>query len=434
MIQQNYQNTTQTFDADEALSVEYDVEFEILGMLINGKPEYQQLILDHTTDKMFSDKGLRGLYKIIRAYVNELGISALNPYDLSINLNGIVSIERIDYIKEIARITSNYTQSANAVNWIKRLHKLYKKRAEKECNSFEQYEEVKNELNNAAFYDNSITLYDIAEEYDATYDDASNSTIKTHYNAIDTLIGGFQAGNFSILAGATGMGKTAMALNLAVRMAENNTKVLLFSLEMNNLELFTRLAGIETGISTEKLRNRTLTAWEFDKLQQFKGSDLFETLNRNIKLDEQANLDINKIEAIGRKTDADIIFIDYLGLIKGDKKNNTYEEISDVSRRLKLLAIEINKPIIALHQLNRDMKNRSDKRPTLSDIRDSGKIEQDADFILMAYRPSYYFDDADKTEYQLIIAKSRHSGGAGQSANLIFLGNTQQIKGRIGCF
>ena len=134
------------------------------------------------------------------------------------------------------------------------------------------------------------------------------------------------------------------------------------------------------------------------------------------------------MEEIARKSDADCIVVDYIGLVKGDgRTNNTYEEVSDVSRRLKLLAVETNKPIIALHQLNRDMKNRQDKHPTLSDIRDSGKIEQDADTICFVYRPAYYNLSADKKEMEFIIAKSRHTGGAGQIAKLIFYGEYQRI-------
>jgi replicative DNA helicase len=94
---------------------------------------------------------------------------------------------------------------------------------------------------------------------------------------------------------------------------------------------------------------------------------------------------------------------------------------------LKLLAIETNKPFVVLHQLNRDMKARADKRPQLSDIRDSGKIEQDADFITFVYRPAYFDSDADKTEMQFIIGKSRHTGGAGKTANLCFSGTYQKI-------
>jgi replicative DNA helicase len=165
-----------------------------------------------------------------------------------------------------------------------------------------------------------------------------------------------------------------------------------------------------------------------DKYVKFIGSKDFQEMEKHITIPATANLNIGKIEEIVKKSNADIIFIDYLGLIRSDNlKQNTYEQISDISRRIKLLAIETNKPIVVLHQLNRDMKDRQDKRPKLSDIRDSGKIEQDADFITFVFRPAYFDIEADKTAMEFIIGKARHTSGAGQKAELCFVGLYQKI-------
>ena len=429
-------NEVCTFESDKySVPNELDIEMNVMCMLIAGMPEYQQLILDHTTEKMFFDKALKKLYIIIRAYVNEMGIKKLNKTDLLLNLKDIISNNALNYIKELDKLYTGitflndkvFTQSANAKYEIERLHKAYKNRAEKYITSIEEVKELEKELEAVSFKRTETTLEEIFTDYTNNYE-TENKIIKTYYPSIDSLIGGLQGGNLSVLAAATGMGKTATALNIAIKMAENNIKILFFSLEMNNQELFTRIAAIKTGIKTENLRLKTLSEIEWNLFYKFEASNEFEKLNKNILLQEKADLNISRIESIGRRTEADIIFCDYLGLIKGDKKNNTYEEVSDVSRRLKLLAIEINKPIIALHQLNRDSKDRKDKRPKLSDIRDSGKIEQDADFIFFVYRPAYYDTKADKTILEFLISKSRHSNGAGKIAELTFIGETQQIK------
>ena len=413
------------------IPVYIDIEMTLIGMLIAGMPEYQQLILDHTNEKMFFDKSLKNLYKIIVAYVKELGLKKLNLTDFKLYSKGLLSDKTIDYITQIDVLYRDFTQSGNAKIWIERLHQEYKRKTEKLCTCYEDYKQLENELEQFQIKQSDITLSGIFDNYSNTYDNKAGKNIKTGYPSIDNLIGGFQGGNLSILAAATGMGKTVTALNLMIKMAERDIKVLFFSLEMNNDELFTRIAAIKTFINSEKIRNRELNDSEWGLLWSFYGSEIFEKLNKNIKLHEKSNLNISKIESIVRKTKADIIICDYLGLITGEKRNNTYEEISDVSRRLKLLAIETDKPIIALHQLNRDSKDRKDKRPKLSDIRDSGKIEQDADFIFFVYRPAYYDTSADKTELQFIIAKSRHSGGAGKIANLTFIGENQIINDKM---
>jgi replicative DNA helicase len=124
------------------------------------------------------------------------------------------------------------------------------------------------------------------------------------------------------------------------------------------------------------------------------------------------------------------VFIDYLGLINSDNKNGAYEKYSDISRKLKITAMECDKPIIALHQLNRAGADRKDKRPKLSDIRDSGKIEQDADSVLFVFRPYYYErNPKNKDLFQIIIPKNRH--GKTGTANLLYNASTQEIKDRI---
>ena len=426
-----------SYDIPEWLSIEY----EVMAMLIGGRSEYQQLILDHTNENMFFDKNLKNIYILSRLCVDAFGIKKLNKTDLILNLerNGGLPNSRKElitylhkhseqYEKQIQRLDYECTCSANAANWIEKLHTSYLNKSEAMKVSYEEHARIIAELEELKINNTETGLGEIAVKFSNSLDDRSRNIIKTCYPSIDKLIGGLQGGNLMILAGATGMGKTAMALNIVLRMAKAGRKILLFSLEMKPEELFIRIASMETLINSETYRKGGLTEAEAGKYYSYIGSYSFEKLKTQISIHNKSSVSISQIESIVRKSNADIVCIDYLGLISGDRKTNTYEEISDVSRRLKLLANDSNKPFIVLHQLNRDAKNRTDKRPTLSDIRDSGKIEQDADFITFVYRPSYYDNTKDKNSMEFIIGKSRHSGGAGKIANLIFNGDTQLIK------
>ena len=131
---------------------------------------------------------------------------------------------------------------------------------------------------------------------------------------------------------------------------------------------------------------------------------------------------------MAKKSESDIIFIDYLGLIKGSGNKSTYDSISDISRELKLTAMEIDKPIVALHSLHRGYADRQDKTPRLSDLRDSGKIEQDADTVCFVHRPAYFEPNkCSDCDLQFLIAKSRHTGG-NTRVDLFYDAATQTVK------
>ena len=196
-------------------------------------------------------------------------------------------------------------------------------------------------------------------------------------------------------------------------------------------ELLSRIISKELKIPTEKLRNRTLTETELTKYVQYIDSEDFKNIQECLSIPATNNLSISKIEEIVRKSKANIVFIDYLGLIQSELKSSSYEQVSDISRRLKLLAMETDKPIISLHQVNRAAATRQEKRPMLSDLRDSGKIEQDADFITFVYRPFYYEPEADPKYMEFIIGKSRHTSGANKTVQLNFNGLYQDITERF---
>lgn len=406
------------------IDLQYEIEYEIILRLVNGKTQYQQLIYDHTCKEMFTDKDLRNIYQIVDKYIKTYSITKLNAIDLILALKD----KDLKYVQFLNSLKENFICSADAENWIMRLQIRYEKRILNKCKTVQDFQDAQEEINKYKLQTTESKLLDTAMQYLDEYDKKADSLLKTYYPSIDNLIGGLQGGNYMILAGSTGMGKTAMALNLVLNMARHNKKILLFSLEMTTDELLGRIIASEINISSENIRNRNLTPPEMDKYIAYISSYKFTQLQNLITIPATTNLSIAKIEEIARKSKADIVYIDYLGLIKGDtNKTSAYEEISNISRRLKLLAIETNKPFVVLHQLNRDNKSRMDKHPTLSDIRDSGKIEQDADFITFVYRPAYFDPTQDKTNMEFMVAKARHTGGAGKTANLSFVGIYQKI-------
>lgn len=410
-------STTLTLDA-----MQEDIEQEVLIRLLNGQTQYQQLIINHTCGSMFFEKENRALYDLMRKFYQKH--LRLNAYDLILSLKGkdVIHTHKLLFLKKW------FICSADAINWVNRLITAFERKAIADCITSEDYKNTVEEINKYKVYATESNLLATAFDYLDDYDTKAETMIKTGYSNIDRLIGGLQGGNYMVLAGSTGMGKTAMALNLVINMVKNGKNILLFSLEMTAEELLSRIIANLMEISSENIRNRTLTETEMGKYVKFIGSKQFAAMQDHLTIPAATNLNIGKIEEIIRKTKADIIFIDYLGLIKSDiVKQNTYEQISDISRRLKLLAIETNKPVIVLHQLNRDMKDRQDKRPKLSDIRDSGKIEQDADFIAFVFRPAYFDSEADKTAMEFIVGKARHTSGAGQKADLCFIGKYQKI-------
>lgn len=407
--------------------LQFEIEKEVLIRLLCGKTQYQQMILNHTCAEMFTDRDIRAIYVIISKYVQKRGINKLNPIDVIDSLRD----DEIKYIEYIMHLKDWFICSADSENWIMRLHVRYENQLFAGCKSISDLKLAEKELIKYKLYNTECKLFDTAVQYINDYDKKAENIIKTYYPSIDKLISGFQGGNYTILAGSTGMGKTAMALNLIINMAKHNKNILLFSFEMTPDELLTRIIANELKIPTEAIRNRNLSQDDLNKYVEYIDSNDFEVLQNSITIPAIVNLNISKLEEIVKKSNADIIFIDYLGLIKGDDtKNSTYEQVSDISRRLKLLAIETNKPLIVLHQLNRDMKDRRDKHPKLSDIRDSGKIEQDADFICFVYRPAYYDTNVDNTYLEFMIAKSRHTNGAGKIAQLKFDGSYQRISER----
>lgn len=249
--------------------------------------------------------------------------------------------------------------------------------------------------------------------------------VPSGYKSIDEMTGGFQKGDLIVFAGRPSMGKTAFALNLCLNMAKEGKKVLFFSLEMSKEQLVQRLLSTESKIDLKSLRTGNIRESDWEALLEaaIKLSSL------DVIIDDTPSASIVDIKSKARKIFAkekgiDVIIIDYLQIIEVPKGisviRSRNEEIGFVSRSLKALAKELDVPVIVLSQLSRSVEKRIDKRPILSDLRESGSIEQDADLVAFLYRDEYYNPNTDKKNIVEIIISKQRNGPVG-TVELMFI-------------
>lgn len=237
--------------------------------------------------------------------------------------------------------------------------------------------------------------------------------IPTGISDLDETITGLNRSDLILLAARPGMGKTSFALNIARHIAvKEKRKVAFFSLEMTKEQLTSRLLSTEAMVGGVKLRTGKLADDEWVRL--IEAGDILS--KSEIYFDDTPGITVPEMKAkLRRLKDVDLVVIDYLQLMSGGRRiDNRVQEISEITRNLKIMAKEINVPVITLSQLSRASEQRSDHRPLLSDLRDSGSIEQDADIVLFLYRNDYYNDnedmdeDTDRNAGECIVAKNRH--------------------------
>ena len=233
--------------------------------------------------------------------------------------------------------------------------------------------------------------------------------LPTGFSMLDQYIGGLNKSDLILLAARPGMGKTAIALNMALTAAKKSGKtVVIFQLEMSKEQLATRLLSNEALVDSKKLRMGNL---DDDDWQRMAGAtQVLQGLP--ILLDENSGITVPEMKAKCRRLGGNLglIVIDYLQLMHAPKHtDNRVQEVAEISRSLKIMAKELNVPVLCCSQLSRGPESRSDKRPMLSDLRESGSIEQDADIVLFIYRDDYYNDNSEaKNSAELIVAKNRH--------------------------
>ncbi len=231
---------------------------------------------------------------------------------------------------------------------------------------------------------------------------------KTGYTLLDTITTGLNKSDLIILAARPGMGKTSFALNIATNVARHSNKeVAVFSLEMSKEQLATRMLSTEALVDSNKLRSGFLSDDDWVRLAS--SADVL--CNMPIFLDDTAGTTVQQIKAkLRRVKSLGLVVIDYLQLLGSTiKSENQVLRISEITRNLKIMAKEMDVPVILLSQLNRGVESRPDKRPLLSDLRESGSIEQDADIVMFLYRDAYYNKESTEPNVsECIVAKNRH--------------------------
>ena len=274
--------------------------------------------------------------------------------------------------------------------------------------------EVANRQNVSAFTPMKDIVIETFDKINLLYESKGGLTgIPSGFRDLDALTSGLQASDLILVAARPSMGKTAFTLNIAANVALKSKKtVAFFSLEMSKQQLVQRMLCSEGGIDSQKLKNGDLSNEDWDKLVRTADR----VSSAPLYIDDTAGITVMELRSKARRLKAehglDLIIIDYLQLMQGRGRggsDNRQQEISEISRSLKAVARELNVPVIALSQLSRSVESRQIKRPMLSDLRESGSLEQDADIVMFLYREDYYDPETtNKNITEVIVAKHRN--------------------------
>ncbi|ABQ25134.1 replicative DNA helicase [Geotalea uraniireducens] len=409
-----------------------EAEMSILGGILVDNEAINRALEIITPDDMYRETHR----KIMRAMI-ELN-TRNEPCDL-ITLTSILKkkgeLEEVGGGAYLATLVDYVPMAANIVYYCKIVkekgitRKLISAATEIVSQGFEDQVDVEELLDNAqkvifeisenklrpAFYPVGAILKDTIKNIELLYEKKEHVTgVPTGFIDLDEMTAGFQGGDLIIVAGRPSMGKTAFALNIGQNAAIHAGKpypVAIFSLEMSKESLVTRLLCSEARIDASRLRTGHLIESDWEKLARGAGK-LHEA---KIFIDDTPAISVLEMRAKCRRMKAEhdigMIIVDYLQLMRGGANpESRQQEISEISRSLKALAKELNVPVVALSQLNRGLESRTDKRPMMSDLRESGAIEQDADVIMFVYRAEVYDKENEelKGKAEIIIGKQRN--------------------------
>jgi len=406
-----------------------EAEQALLGaILVNNEAFYR--VSDFLEPTHFFEPIHQKIYELARSLIRAGKIAT--PVTLKTFLDANVDISGLTVSQYLARLAAEATTIINAQDYGRTIYDLSIRRslivvgedmvvsaydAPVDFAPREQIEEAERrlfELAESGRYDGGFqrfgqaltTAVDMAAK--AYQRDGKLSGIATGLDDLDRMMGGLQSSDLIILAGRPGMGKTALATNIAYNVARawrgemradghqitaNGGIVGFFSLEMSAEQLATRIIAEQTGIPSSQIRRGSISEADFEKIKDHS----IELQNLPFYVDETGGLSIAQLAArarrLKRQRGLDLIVIDYVQLLSGSSKRsseNRVQEITEITTKLKALAKELAVPVLALSQLSRQVESRDDKRPQLSDLRESGSIEQDADVVLFVYREEYY--------------------------------------------
>lgn len=431
----------------------HDTELEqlVLGaILLEGKT--MTSVMAHLSPERFYDPKNATVFEVMAELYTQN-----SPIDLLTVTQAVRKKRLLDQSggpAYIASLTSRVASTANIDQWCLFLNEHFMKR---------EFARISSQVHDLSF-DGSTDVFEIYDRFTGQMSQIFNKSVKTTMShvseltekiaemvisretttngvsglttgiaSVDRIIGGHQKSDLMYMAGRPGMGKTAMALSEMLSMAVHGVPVAFFSLEMSSSQVILRLLSMLTGIDGSKLMKYKLETEELRLFQSKK--DYLNMLP--IYIDDTAGLSVfdlrTRVKTMVEKYSVSIVYVDYVQLLgSGTRKpgQNREQELSLISRNLKLIAKECDVPVIALSQLSRAVEARSEKRPMLSDLRESGSLEQDADIVVFLYRPEYYGVTADEAgnsveglgEY--IVAKQRN--GSTGIARMRFLPNVMR--------
>ena len=423
-----------------------EAEQSVLGSCFLSKYALERACEELTDDAFYNEKNAK-----IFASLKSL-LESKTPVDITTVttdlknkkiLNEVGGVEYLTEILNFVPTATNIDYYIKSVEDTAVLRKLIETATEIASNGYETDEDINETLDNAEKKILNIvktrkssefkSIKDVLIKTEADLEKLAETKgeitgLATGWYDFDKLTAGLHENEFIIIAARPAMGKTAFALNIATHIAMNNKKsVALFNLEMGAEQLATRILSSLGQIEGYKLRTGNLLNEDWKRVNEAT-SQLSDT---NLFIDDTPGITIGEIRAKCRRLASSdkglgIVIIDYLQLISGGKNYgaNRQQEVSDISRSLKTLAMELHVPVIALAQLSRSVEAREDKRPIMSDLRESGSIEQDADIVSFLYRDDYYRKEekGDTSISELIIAK--HRNGPTATIELLFKKNT----------
>jgi replicative DNA helicase len=382
------------------------------------------------TDILSPTDFYRSAHKKIFAAISWL-VSKGEPVDLvtlATQLKEDKKLEEIGGAAYLSHLLDTIPQSSNVENHARLIREAKAKREllqrainiQKDVMDDNPLEEVMDRaqaailnLDSGILKDETVKIGDVIEgEIDhleiIQHSDGRITGVPTGLKYFDFQTSGFQPGDLIIIAGRPAMGKTALAITMGANAAKRGYPSLTFELEMSKRQLFSRVCAAEARVNAQKFRTGGFKPQEWVKITDAAGNISEWPMYLNDQFDQTPGSIMRTTRKYRRKGDIDIVFIDYLQLMRGDKGLNRDQEIGTITRGLKRMAKELDIPVVLLSQLNRDLEKRSDKRPMLSDLRESGNIEQDADVVVFVYRDDHYNKNSKNPgTAELIIAKQR---------------------------
>lgn len=424
-----------------------EAEQSVIGSMIMDR-EAIESVKDTITEDDFYHPDLKLIYEsIVELYVNNKPVDLVTLQSKMQDNNVLDQIGGIDYLSKLAMAVPTSTHAKHYALIVKEkstLRKVIRASQEIIADSYTGSIPLDGVLNNAEERIFNIIQKRDTSEFSAiadlvnpmlnklellTKNKGTVTGIATGFLDLDYKTAGFQPSDLILVAARPSMGKTAFALNVVQYAAVKENKVTaLFSLEMSKDQLLNRMVCSEAMVDAQKVRTGDLEDDDWSKISM--GAVIL--AQSSIYIDDTPGITIGEMRAKCRKLKMekglDLIMIDYLQLMSGSGKMQSREqEISEISRGLKALAREMSAPVVALSQLSRACESRADHRPMLSDLRESGAIEQDADVVMFLYRDEYYNPETElKNQAELIIAKQRN--GPTGTVNLVWIGQYTKFK------